>query len=122
MGGVLQKAEVQFYIKIELQNTKEKATGYEKGGTETKTSCSMNSDFLVLQNALSCTYWHIIKTGNIIKLPTLEAQHEGTLQLWNIEYILTNKMSGSSSPPTSHAQNINGKRNISKNCGWILCH
>lgn len=70
---VLQKAEVQFHVKIALQNTKEKATGYEKGGSEMKTSCSMNSNFTVLQNALSCTNWHIIKTGNNIKLPTLEA-------------------------------------------------
>lgn len=46
---VLQEAEIQFVIKTELQNTKEKATGYEKGGTEMKTSCSMNSNFTVLQ-------------------------------------------------------------------------
>lgn len=102
-GSVLQKAEVQFHIKIELQNTKEKATGYEKAGTEMKTTCSMNSNFTVLQNALSCTKWHIIKTGKNIKLPTLEAWHEEILQLWNTEYIPTNKMSGSLSPPTSHA-------------------
>lgn len=71
-GGVLQKAEGQFHIKIELQNTKEKATRYEKGGTEMETSCSMNSNFTVLQNALSFTNWYIIKPGNNIKLPTLE--------------------------------------------------
>lgn len=70
---VLKKAGLQFHMRVEFQNTEEKVTNYEKGRIQMKTICIVNYSITVLQNALSCTNWHIIKTRNNIKLPTLEA-------------------------------------------------
>lgn len=120
-GGICcKKAEVQFHMKTELHNSKEKATGCEKRGTEMKTSCSMNSYFIVLQNALNCTNWHIIKTGKTIKLPTFEVYmskfsnygHRIYSNKQNVKQLISTYF------PCSEYKR---KGNISKNCGWILC-